>query len=239
MNIKSFSLIEILVASMIFMVVVIMTVASFGMIQRSNEATSDLSNTSECARQIENITSSVFKSASYRQPRVMSIVLNSGVYSLDEVDSVGEPVRAAGFAVFEKSSTEGEIKMSAIIKKIDVDENLWGYYYKTVEIPESSSEEDLNDVLNSSDTGTTFQPIHSNVCRALSSGIDEDSNNYEKPFKISLTNPYGGGPSSLSGNSVYYLTLNDVIFSKFSDQTKDDKTASRVYLEVINNITSI
>ena len=237
MNIKSFSLIEILVASMIFMVVVIMTVASFGMIQRSNEATSDLSNTSECARQIENITSSVFKSASYRQPRVMSIVLNSGVYSLDEVDSVGEPVRAAGFAVFEKSSTEGEIKMSAIIKKIDVDEKLFGYYYKTVEIPESSSEVELNAVLNSGDTDVTFQPIHSNECRALLSGTYEDD--YEKPFEISLTNPYGGGPSSLSGNSVYYLTLNDVIFSKFSDQTQDDKTASRVYLEVINNITSI
>jgi len=54
MKFKSFTLVEILVASMIFMIVIVVSVSSFGMISRSSVKTDDLRLTNQCARQVED-----------------------------------------------------------------------------------------------------------------------------------------------------------------------------------------
>ena len=241
MKIKSYSLIEILLASMIFMVVIFMVVSSFGMIKKSNENTSDLANTTECARQIENIATSIFKSASYHQPRIMPVVFNNESYRLGEELSADNPVQAVGFAVFEKSSKEGKIIVSVIVKEIDADSGASGYYHDTTEMFESSIKGGATIGLNAPDNGFKLQPIHSNECRALmvNETYEGFEGNYDKPFEIRLNSPYSKGPSSLLGGSAYSLKLNDMIFTKYSDQTQNDKTASRLYFETINNIGAI
>lgn len=72
MKYKSYSLIEILVASMIFMIVIVVSITAFGMVRRTNTKADDLRLTNQCARQIEDYIGSQIRSANTKE-RIMAI----------------------------------------------------------------------------------------------------------------------------------------------------------------------
>jgi len=232
---KSFSLIEILIATMIFMTVIVLAVSSFGMVKKSNETTVDMAKTAECVRQIGNISMSLFKSANYHEPRLMRILSTGGTYKLIEPDE--DSVDADGFASFQPSDEAGKIYLVAVLKKTTGDQT--GYYYRKAEVDEELAVNGGN--ISSFINSTDLEPLHSKDCQALIKNGSEIGfeGDYEKPFALTLSTPFSGGPSSLQGNPIYQIKLNDIIFSKFSSQEENDKTFSRLFLEGINNVKPI
>lgn len=254
MKTKAFSLIEILIATIIFMTVVMMAVASFAMVKKSNEITNDQAKTDECSRQIEGFASSIFRSASVGDPVVMAVVRDDSSSKLlwdlseienEEVDAIGlnEEVDAIGFAVFEKAATDDQIILSVIFKDIDTDpatSKKTGYYYKSGSFSKLAIVDEMN---LTSFLASGLQKIHSSVCVPLESeeggvGFAGDFNN---PFHLKLSFPYGGGPASQIGKPrkpIYTMVINDLLFSSLSDQGVEDKSISKLYTEVTNNIKS-
>ena len=245
MKTKAFTLIEILIATILFMTVVMVAVASFAMVKRSSEITNDQAKTDECSRQIEDFTTSLFRSANVGDPVIMAVVRSGErklLRDLSEIDARDEMAAgetdAIGFAVFEASSTQGEIILSVIFKDVDTDgENTQntGYYYKSG----SFDQADITDKANlTSYLGSGLQKIHSSSCTPLKSeGSDVGfAGDFSNPFHLRLSFPHEGGPASQIGKPIYTMVINDLIFSSLSDQSAEDKSISKLYVEVINNI---
>jgi len=83
-KIKSFSLIEILIASSIFMFVAIMAAASFGMVRRANDRARDLKNTGECREILQNFVESGVNNSS-KEPRIMGIIGQGDGYLFKDI----------------------------------------------------------------------------------------------------------------------------------------------------------
>lgn len=248
MKSKAFSLIEILIATIIFMTVIVVTIAAFAMVKRSNEISGDSMKTDECSRQVENFIGSVFRSASYGNPRIMAIVRssgNSGSFSLRDISSFPEDeeeINAAGFAIFEKSDEANKIIANFIFKNIDPDLKYTGYFYKSLAVDRSKVEDgdSINSIISFNSSSADPQKIHSSDCVPLYKANPIGfAGNYENPFFLKLVYPYEGGPSSQIGNSIFTLKLNDLAYYILSAQDDNDKTMSKIYLEVANNIKPI
>jgi len=236
MKTKAFSLIEILIATIIFMTVVMVAVAAFAIIKRSNEITSDLAKTDECSRQIENFSGSIFRSASFGDPRVMAVVKNGENILLKNLDNYQDgETDAMGFAIFEKATVMGKIKLTIIFKKIDPDAKKTGYFYKSANVNALDAMDGMN--LNNF-LSVNIQKIHSSGCIPLQTEGEsvEFWGKFDKPFHLKLSYPYEGGPASQIGKRIYLLTINDLIYSSFSSQEAEDKSISKLYVEVTNNI---
>lgn len=245
MKTKAFTLIEILIATMIFMTVAIMAVAAFAMVKRSNEITSDQAKTDECSRQVENFIGSVFRSASFGSPRVMALVRVrvSGQPKLKFLSGTADFIDTFGFVVLEKTASDDQVNITYIFKNIDInDAKQTGYFYKSLIVNKS----DIKDGMVMTDyisftANPSPQKIHSNECIPLKINGEQlgFAGRYKNPFSMKLSYPYEGGPASQIGNPIYSLVLNDLFFSKFSAQDKDDKSLSKLYVEVTNNIKPI
>jgi len=72
MKIKSFTLVEIMIASTIFMIVAIIAATSFAMIRRANDRATSLKETGECREAITNLISSEVRTSNAGK-RVMGI----------------------------------------------------------------------------------------------------------------------------------------------------------------------
>lgn len=243
MKSKAFSLIEILVATMIFMTVIVVTIVAFAMVKKSNEISGDSMKTDECSRQVENFIGSVFRSASYGNPRIMAIVRSSGSFLLKDISSLPEEeINAAGFAIFEKSDEANKIIANFIFKNIDPDLKYTGYFYKSSTVNRSNVEDgdSINSIISFNSSSTDPQKIHFSDCVPLyKTNPIGFAGNYKNPFFLKLVYPYEGGPSSQIGNSIFTLKLNDLVYYILSAQDNDDKTMSKIYLEVANNIKPI
>jgi len=244
MKTKSFTLIEILIATVIFMSVVMVAVAIFAMVKKSNETSGDMAKTDECVRQIENFTGAVFRSASYITPRIMAVEKSSGKIALRDLANVeGGELQTIGFAAFEKSPQENRAKLAIIFKYLDSEAEQNGYYYAFAEI-ETAEIKDMMEVTEMlSFTGGADDPekIHSSGCAPLklSGAVVGFAGDYEKPFHLKLSYPYGGGPSSQVGARIFTLRVSDLIYSRYSAQDATDKTFSKLNLQATNNIKPI
>jgi len=245
MKTKAFGLIEILIATIIFMTVVIVTVASFAMVKRSNEMANDSAKTDECSRQIENLAGSIFRSASEGDPLVMAVVKSGGNYlllDLSDPDSDSETdtetdveIDAVGYATFEKAPVMDQVQLVVIFKNTDIEKP--GYYYKLGSVDKADVKGGMN---LTGFLGTGIEKIHSSACAPLVADGSEVgfSGNYDNPFHLKLSYPYKGGPASQIGKPIYSLVLNDLLFSSYSDKSVEDKSISKLYVEVTNNIKS-
>ena len=84
MKTKSFTLIEVLVASTIFMLVAMMAAASFAAVRQTNAKATDLKNTSECREVLQNFVQSEVKNSN-SGARIMEIKFVDPNYVLGDV----------------------------------------------------------------------------------------------------------------------------------------------------------
>lgn len=239
MKTKAFTLIEILIATIIFMTVVMLAVASFALVKKSNEITNDQAKTDECSRQIEDFTASLFRSASTGDPVIMAVIKSGASKLLKDLSEITDhKTDAIGFAIFEDSPVQGKIILSVIFKDAGIDDptsQKVGYYYKSG----SFSQADIVDEKNLTNyLGSGLQKIHSSSCVPLKSdgsGVGF-AGDFSNPFHLRLSFPYEGGPASQIGKPIYTMVINDLVFSSLSDQSVEDKSISKLYVEVTNNI---
>ncbi len=232
MKVKSYSLIEILIATLIFMVVIMVAVSAFALVKRSNEISGDYSKTDECARQIENFVSSIFRSASLGNPRIMAIMKEGDHLKLQDLSEIPDSeMEADGFSVFENSTDPQKINSVIIYKNIDNDNS--GYYYQATLVNKTDLKNGLLIAINNS------QKIHPRDCKPLYQEVEGFNGTYNHPFILKLSYPSRSGPYSQIDNPIYSLTIDDLLYSVLSAQDSEDKSNSRLYLKVINNIKPI
>jgi len=223
-KLKSFTLIEILIASYIFMMVIMMVVASFAMIKRSNDTSDDIRLTSQCARDLEDFVSSRIRS-SVDGPRIMAVKLSDdgNTFNLITPDAGS---KYYGVAVFKKSSSPDKITVQVIYKKGDV------YFYQEQEVASSSLSAAipvLGTKLNSDDCSAAV----SNPAGATP----------KTPFTIVSSSSYEKGPASrVSSPPIFTITLDDLFYRRLggnSQEAPDNKALSHVYVNVVNDLRKI
>lgn len=223
-KVKGFTLIEILIASYIFVMVIVMAVASFAMIKRSNEVSDDIRLTSQCARDLEDFVSSRVRS-SVDNPRIMAVKLSADGNTFNLI-TPGAEGKYSGVAVFKLSSSPDKITVQTIYKKGD------GYFYQEQDTPSSS----LSATISVSGT-----KLNSNDCSAATSnpvGVITAT-----PFAIASSSAYNKGPaSSVDSPPIFTITLDDLFYRRLggnSQESAENKALSRVYISVVNDLRSI
>jgi len=226
MKLKSFSLIEVLIASYVFMIVIMMVTSSFAMIRKSNENSDDVRITSTCARQVEDVFRSAIKSANFGSPAVMGIKYDGVKYTL--ADATGTYVSTlSGFATFEdaKDVDSSKIRIKTFVKTSV--NGKFSYIYSTGVVQLIASKfgvipDGLNitTIVNSVDS----QKIHSSDCLASN----------QLGIRLTAQN----GTNSQSSNLNYALTVKDRFFRVFADQATEKKY-SNINLFVINDAKSL
>ena len=238
MRLKSFTLIEVMIASYIFMVVILMVVASFAMVRKSNENSDDSRVTSNCSRQVEDIFRSAVKSANFGKPLIKGIVYNGSKYTLISTSTSG----LVGFATFEDPQDPdiSKVRIKTFVKKVETTSPsmlISSYYYatsvvslKTLSNPGADPRKDIPDGFDVSDIVNPINPadaqrINSADCSALI-----------LPGQISIKSEAGFGARSTV--SVYSLIVKDKFFRSFADQSSE-KRYSDVNIFVSNDAKTL
>lgn len=249
LSLTGFTLIEILVASYIFMVVVVTAVAAFAMIKRSNETSDDFRQTNQCAREGENFISSLFRSASYGNPRVYGLVDNGGSYVLRAIKEPTQntpelELNFSGFVVFSQVPVDNKLAFKAIYKQIahnvtfNRDEGV--YYFKSGVVDVASALYPGFDPSNNIPASISFssalssaQPIFSTeACSALIESDAKFNLTPMTPFKLTKGR-------DVKNQDVFILSLNDYIFTNFETTQIDAKSFSRMFLSSTNEATKL
>ncbi|MCX6809933.1 MAG: prepilin-type N-terminal cleavage/methylation domain-containing protein [Candidatus Berkelbacteria bacterium] len=257
MKTKAFTLIEILVASFIFMMVIVMATASFAMIKKSNELTTDISKTNECAKQTENYINLMVRSANFGTSRIVAIDFADPKYSFINIDK--NISQSVGFATFEKSDNttldNGKymVWVNMVFKKKDAT-GQYGYFSLRKEMYLAKDIEGtiddtylvggvaatiLTDAIN--DPANPPQKIHSNDCAAIDPAKTPPSDAYKnvtKFFTIRGNGSYGGGPSGQIGTQIYSVALKDLFYNSLATQDQN-KAMTRVFVSAVNNLRPI
>lgn len=235
MKIKSFTLVEVMVASYVFMVVMVMVVASYALIKKSNESSDDIRITSTCSRQVEEIFRSAIKAANFGKPLIMGIDFDAGSnkYRLRDPSLASS---LAGFATFEDPgvSDQSQFKIKTFVKKNATETIPQNAYYYSTGIADLSSTVppdpaadprvlikdlfDVTSIVNSADS----QKINSTDCSALQLASTK--------IKLLSVGGFGGRESTLS----YLLKIQDKFYRNFADQLTE-KRYSEVNIMVSND----
>lgn len=215
MKLKSFSLMEVLISSLIFMSVVVVSVSSFAMVRNSNNKVEDTTITNQCARQLEDVISAQVKSSNFGK-RVMGVLYQGGRYVFKEITSDASIDEYDGIALFTKAGKY----YSVIYKDGDT------YYQNNVSYPG-------NDPTTDSPIKTLGSvPMSSNDCVAfiiIGNGV----------FNITATKTAIGDSQS---NDVYSVVVEDKLYRKGLDterSAEDRNSFSRMYLDATNSKSSI
>jgi len=96
MKLKGYSLMEVLVASLIFMSVIIVSVSSFAMVKNSDNHIEDVSIASGCSRQLDDVITAQIRSSNF-SPRIKGLVYGDGKYIFDDIQI---EKKYAGLALF-------------------------------------------------------------------------------------------------------------------------------------------
>ncbi len=129
MKLKSFTLIEILIATIIFMIVVTTAVTSLTMMRKSTNSSNDLARATGCAREVEDFVKLKLRQAKQDQ-KIYGVSKNdAGVFYVDEIPP-GKETRYFGL-VIQRSPEEAEV-----IRKED---SLSSYSYSRLNIPRGES----------------------------------------------------------------------------------------------------
>ena len=213
-KIKSFSLIEVAIASFIFMVVAIMATASFAMVRRTNERVRVYKDTGECREILQNYVENGVKNSN-KEPRIMGIdssLVFKNIAILNDATELNsllpEQYKFIGLAMIEENG------YSVIYKK---DQR---YFYKNFEgITPSSGD--------SSQEGGEFLKTGDFSC--FGSPEVESST----PFKI------WGLKNSINPTSHLFTTVLEDRIYDIKDPTPENKNFSYLFSTTINNKGSI
>lgn len=243
MKIKSFTLIEILIASLIFVSVMVVATTSFALVRRSNDNSEDMKIASSCARQVEDFVKAQIKSSSF-SGRVMAIDFDttSGQYKIypitQKMSTEKKSVNVAGIVLFPAAG-----KYVAIFKKITATDSSYYFDQRTGDL-------DINKVHTIDFLGSK---IHPETCKGMTPGSKVAGS--DKPFKIVLQTRYPeatpAASSSLTtdqlGNLVFEVKLDDLLFhylggnidTEAQGAREDSKKVIRLNLDVENSVSSI
>lgn len=232
-KIRSFTLVEILIASVIFAVVATIAASSLSMIIATSGKTDDLTASENCVRQVNDYIQAMASSDHYGQRlRVMTLV-EENKFQIKEWGKVTEEnwTRAAGIAFFDESS------VFKIVYKKDGQ-------YLIQDNNTFNAAENFEYSLNSSNSA-----IHSDDCRFFTNvagGWDTLKDADSRPL-YDFTNPFvitrnigiqtAQSPTNAalndSKNRVYSVSVRDVAYraqdAGTAISTEDDAKTSNIY----------
>lgn len=238
MKVKSFTLIEVLIASMIFATVVIVGSASMAIIKRSQDSTSDRITTESCSNEISEFIKSRINQDDQQESQIFAIKDKKAV-----ILGGNNSIISQGVGRIKKITSGWEI--NTILKQPVVENGVttYGYIAKTDVLP-SNSFTSLTAIANynlDSFLANGTDLIHSANCQALGSNFAQFTA-FESPFQISskLGSPYG--PSSVKGLASWTITVDDLIFIKLKNRVTDfvkEKNYSKLFLNQTNDQKNI
>lgn len=258
MKIKSFTLIEILIASVIFMGVMVIAASSFALVRRSSEKAEDIRVASTCARQVEDFIKSQTISSNYGG-RIMAL---SGC-----TPNGASP--GLSCKLYPPASSEGQADLYGVA--FFLNETTYKILYKYVPVDKS----DAGYYLDEKSTGTfnfgavkdvnvNGKLLHSSSCKAINSNVTGGN---DSPFKIDYSMRFPAPTLSATSapsdaqisKMVFEISLDDVLFNYLYDTTtptplpptpddfkeqaeqawKTSNTAERVFIKVTNSLNAI
>lgn len=220
-KVKSFTLVEVLVAAMIFLVVAATGVAALALIRRSNEKTDDVRLADQCSRQVRDMLSEQVRSA-HSKSRLVGLVTNGSRFSI--VDSDDSNSNYVGVGIF-KNDTD----VTAIYKALN-----------TYIIREYSL-----------DTPTTIRPkvnvfpkIMSDECLSFENlpvGLSWYGD-FVKPFKVYYEKHQPDYDISKPEDKIYRVVLEDLVYraKDGSVQVEDEQSSfeNKTTSKIFANLTS-
>lgn len=240
MKIKTFTLIEILIASLIFVSVMVVATSCFALVKKSNENSEDLKIASSCARQVEDFVRAQIKSSSFNG-RIMAIDFEttggSNSYKIYPITQKMD-ANVAGIVLF---PVEG--KYVVIFKKVNDSDS--SYYFEEI-----SSNLDMNKITPINFLG---KMIHPDLCKGMtpSSGVAASG----RPFKIALEPRFPAATPAASASLtadklqelVFEISLDDLLYRYVSGDVNTEarnarletKKVIRLNLDVENSVGSI
>jgi len=236
MKLKSFTLIEILIATLIFMLVAMIAATTFVMVRNTSDKTSDLAGANACSRQIESFVESMVRSSRYGYgKRIMGVDKSDlgASYVLKDLYQSETLQRFYGLAFFVENN-----KYRVVIKRDG--EN--GYLTKDFSYSSANNIEN-NKVIDLSDA----IPLNSNDCGTFTDKpVAFESKNLTKPFQVSVrpntpqlaTQTPSVSPSYFDSLS-YLVGLNDIVYMKGVENQKqsiDRKSYEQVFVSSVNSL---
>jgi len=233
-RLKSFTLVEILIASLIFITVLMIVAASFALIKKSNDKTDDSRLADTCSRQLEDYLKARIVSSN-NGGRIMALT-DTGGFKLVPPLKVNA-ANIIGFASFvEDGKYEIILKDNANLQYRVFERNYSGQYNFTLEHALSGLDP------------SGGRAVASSECRTMPS-----SN--AKPFIINISARFPKTMPTATAFSlseiadlVYGIRLEDTFFrhlgasADFAAEAQaadEKKTTSRVMLDVTNSISSL
>jgi len=217
-KIKSFTLIEVTIATLIFMMVAIMATVSFGMVRRANDRAATLKNAGECREILQN----------YIKSEVKNAIPNNGVLGIKEVSHIATsiPVTNSIPASLVQNQFVGVVLVqeNGTSKLIYKSETNYHYYYKELATsPASGSFVSLDSGLELLKDGTEIK------CQ----GSPEDS--YRLPFTIFSIKQNGGEETPI------LVKEQDRVYAVYTDAqpTSADQSFAYSSVSVVNGEAGI
>lgn len=247
-RVKSFTLIEILIASVIFATVAIIASSSLSMVIATNNKTDDLTSSENCVRQVSDYIKSALNADHYGQrTRVVIPGDNDNNFKLQEWGKLvsQNSRRSTGIAVFDSPTT------FKIIYKRD------GLYMLQTGISFNSDENHQYPYVAGNSA------IHSDNCKFYTSAdaqwgnLKDASNNilydFGQPFEITryIRAQAAASPTDAefakSGNRVYLIIIRDIAYRAqdagqtvvSEDEAKNNNVFSRLDLTLSESEMSI
>jgi len=214
-KIQAFTLVEILMASFIFMIIVTVGVSALSMMRKTSESSSDLSAAAGCARELEGFIRPKIQQAQFGD-KFYGIVLGSP-YTVEEIPA-NKTSQYSGIVILNSKN-----KATLIFKS-----TLGVYWFAEVDSTDLSKIQDkLDDNIElnggariQSDSCLAFTPSGSQEGSLLAFGLD-----FTKPFKITKT--------PISDSFYYRATMTDYDFSRDLTQTQaiERQSYARIYID--------
>ncbi len=223
-KIKSFTLIEIMVASLIFLVVVSTATSAFALIRSSNVKADDIRLADQCARQVREKLSEIVR-ANQLQSRIAGVQYTStGRFTLVESDN--NNTGYIGVAIFDSETTA-----KVIYKNVGI------YYTRDYEL---STPDTIRPVTNSKPM------IMSADCLAFREKPDNLvwSDDFVKPFKVYYRKHYPDYDSTKPEDRIFKIALVDLVFRANDNGNLDvaneyssvqKQTVSKLFVDLTNN----
>jgi len=238
MKLKGFTLVEILIASTIFTIVIMTAVSSFALIRRSNYKSEDNKIAASCARQIEDFIKAEVISSS-TSPRIELIKQSSNNRNKYDIFSVPgfDDYPVLGLALFQG----GQVKL--IFK--DPSRSANGHIYRYRSMPLADYTDHVKPGVNiNSALVNGSSPLFSEECRTK----DE-----AETFRVKFREKYPVQtvtPTSDTSDDIYEVQMEDTVFrfiigadagnlSEQWAQAQSKGTVSRINLDVTNSINRI
>jgi len=199
---KAFTLVEILVSSLIFVIVVSVGVSSFALIRRSNEKADDMRLSDQCVRQIRDYVSERVRETAkdYDGAKIKAIIASGNTFSLAEYEKTDfasrYPNGVAGVALFKANNA-----FEAIYKRDGV--------YKKGDYTVSGSGALIN--FSSNDINVASSDCAAYVSAPAAASADLDGYQFTSPFRVYYLEHQPDYDGTIK-DKIYKVEIDDIIF---------------------------